>query len=78
MVFSGVIGVHGVVVALVKTSADFVFPPISLNGAAAGQHFLRVAIELAQLMGAFAEQGTYLFGAVAGKEDGHRDHDLKN
>ena len=70
-----VIGVGGFHIAPIKAAEDLILPAVGLNGAAAREHLLGVAVELAQLARALAEQGAHLFRAVLGKEDrdGHRD-----
>ena len=48
VMFCRVVCFHGIRVALIKASSDLIFPLISLNGPAAGQHFFRVTVQFAQ------------------------------
>ena len=77
VVFRAVVGLHGVLVALVKAVDHGLLAVVGLGGAQAGDHLLDIAVEHAQLAGALAEQRPGAFGDVAGDDHAqrHGDHE---
>ena len=73
-----IVGIHGVRVAQIEPPVQLRLPVIGLNGSAAGEHFLRIAVELAQLSGAGAEQRPDALGAEPGIQHGCRHRDQKH
>ncbi len=78
VIFRIVISIHGVFVAGVESAADLLLAVVCLNRAAAGDHFLRIAVEFTELAGSLREKGTDLFGAIACEEDRCGNGDNKN
>ncbi len=62
--FRVVIRVHRIFIASGEAGGYFFLAVISLYRAAAGEHFLRIAVELAELAGARLKQRSDFFGAV--------------
>ena len=75
VVFGVVIRVHRLAVALGEAFADLVLTAVGADGRAAGQHLLRVAVELAELLGTHMEQGPHAFGAEPREENRGRHRD---
>ena len=78
VIFRIVISIHGIFVAGVESAADFLLAVVCLNRAAAGDHFLRIAVQLTELAGALREKGAHFFGTIACKENGCGNGDDEN
>ena len=69
---------HGFIVVGIEAARNHVLPPVCPDAGRAGKHLFGIAVELAVLPGAGAEQGTHLFGAVPGEQDRNRHGDHEN